>query len=69
MEVKQRSQMSFIYGRLKIYYSKLLRVSEDTLSRWSRIHLQSLAPTNPNWSREVGYGTFFLFVIYNEGRR
>jgi hypothetical protein len=28
----------------KIYYLKLLRVSEGTLSSWSRLHLQSLAP-------------------------
>jgi hypothetical protein len=31
-------------GRLKIYYLELLRASKDTLSRWSRLHLQSLAP-------------------------
>jgi hypothetical protein len=30
----------------KIYYLELLRASEGTLSRWSRLHLQSLAPTN-----------------------
>jgi hypothetical protein len=29
----------------KIYYLELLRASEGTLSRWSRLHLQSLAPT------------------------
>jgi hypothetical protein len=29
----------------KIYYLGLLRASEGTLSRWSRLHLQSLAPT------------------------
>jgi hypothetical protein len=29
----------------KIYYYELLRASEDTLSCWSRLHLQSLAPT------------------------
>jgi hypothetical protein len=27
----------------KIYYLELLRASEGTLSRWSRLHLQSLA--------------------------
>jgi hypothetical protein len=27
----------------KIYYLELLRVLEGTLSRWSRLHLQSLA--------------------------
>jgi hypothetical protein len=29
----------------KIYYLELLRASEGMLSRWSRLHLQSLAPT------------------------
>jgi hypothetical protein len=29
----------------KIYNLELLRASEGTLSRWSRLHLQSLAPT------------------------
>jgi hypothetical protein len=29
----------------KIHYLELLRASEGTLSRWSRLHLQSLAPT------------------------
>jgi hypothetical protein len=45
----------------KIYYLKLLRASEDTLSRWSRLHLQLLAPTNPHWDRVVGYGPFSTF--------
>jgi hypothetical protein len=26
----------------------MLRASEGTFSRWSRLHLQSLAPTNPH---------------------
>jgi hypothetical protein len=29
----------------QIYYLALLRASEDTLSCWSRLHLQSLAST------------------------
>jgi hypothetical protein len=29
----------------KIYYLELLHTSEGTLNRWSRLHLQSLAPT------------------------
>jgi hypothetical protein len=29
----------------KIYYLELRRASEGTLSRWSRLYLQSLAPT------------------------
>jgi hypothetical protein len=32
-------------GGQKIYYLDLLRASEGMLSRWSRLHLQSLAPT------------------------
>jgi hypothetical protein len=31
------------------------RASEGTLSRWSRLHLQSLAPTNPHWARVVAW--------------
>jgi hypothetical protein len=42
-------------GSPKIYYLELLRASEGTLSCWSRLHLQSLAPTNPHWARVVGY--------------
>jgi hypothetical protein len=41
--------------------------SEGTLSRWSWLHLQSLAPTNPHWARVVGYGPFSLHVIHTEG--
>jgi hypothetical protein len=33
----------------------------------SRLHLQSLVPTNPHWARVVGYGPFSLCVIHNEG--
>jgi hypothetical protein len=40
---------------------------EGTLSRWSWLHLQLLAPTNPHWARVVGYGLFFLCVIHKEG--
>jgi hypothetical protein len=43
-------------GWPKICKLKFLRASEATLSRWSRLHLQSLAPTNPHWARMVGYG-------------
>jgi cellulose synthase/poly-beta-1,6-N-acetylglucosamine synthase-like glycosyltransferase len=48
-------------GWPKIYYLELLRASEGTLSRWSRLHLQSLASTNSHWAPVVGYGLFFLF--------
>jgi hypothetical protein len=51
----------------KIYYLELLRASESTLSGWSRLHLTSLAPTNPHWAHVVGYGPFFLYVIHKEG--
>jgi hypothetical protein len=44
----------------KIYYPELFRASEGTLNRWSRLHLQSLAPTNPHWARVVAYGPFSL---------
>jgi hypothetical protein len=36
----------------------LVRASEGMLSRWSRLHLQLLAPINPHWARVVGYGLF-----------
>jgi hypothetical protein len=42
-------------------------VTKGTLSRWSRLHLQSLAHTNPHWARVVGYGPFSLWLIHKEG--
>jgi hypothetical protein len=48
-------------------YLELLRASEGTLSRWSRLHLQSLAPTNPHSARVVGYGPFSLRLTHMEG--
>jgi hypothetical protein len=51
----------------KIYYLELLRVSEGTLSHWSRLHLQLLVPTNPHWARVEGYGQFSLCVVHKEG--
>jgi hypothetical protein len=48
---------------IKIYYLEFLRALEGTLS-WSRLYLQSLAPTNPHWSCVVGYDPFFLGVIH-----
>jgi hypothetical protein len=44
-EAKQRFQWSVIGWVTKIYYLELLRASEGTFSRWSRLYLQSLAPT------------------------
>jgi hypothetical protein len=43
-EAKQRSQRSVIRWVTKIYYLEL-RASESTLSHWSWLLLQSLAPT------------------------
>jgi hypothetical protein len=50
-----------------IYYLEHLRASEVTLSRWSRLYLQSLAPTKMNWARVVGYSPFSLCVIRKVG--
>jgi hypothetical protein len=44
-EAKQRSQWSVIRRVTKTYYLELLRASGGTLSRWPRLHLQSLAST------------------------
>jgi hypothetical protein len=43
-EPKQCSQRPVIGWVTKIYYLELLRASEGTLSRWSRLHLQLLTP-------------------------
>jgi hypothetical protein len=65
VEVQQR--WSVIGWVTKKYYLEHLRASEGTLSRWSRPHLQSIAPTNPHWAHVVGYGPFSLCVIHKEG--
>jgi hypothetical protein len=44
-EVKQRSHWSVLGWGIKIYYLELLRASGASLSRWSQLHVQSLAPT------------------------
>jgi hypothetical protein len=51
----------------KINYLELLRASKGTLSRRSRLHLQSLAPTKRHWARVMGYSLFSLCVIHKEG--
>jgi hypothetical protein len=51
----------------KNYYLEFLRASEGTLSRWSRLYLQSLAATNPHWACVAGYDLFSLWVIHMEG--
>jgi hypothetical protein len=66
-EAKHRSQWPVLGLVTKIYYLELLRASEGTLSRWSRVHLQSLAPANPHWARVVGYGPFSLWLFHKEG--
>jgi hypothetical protein len=43
-DAKQRCQRSVI-GWMYIYYPEILLASEGKLSRWSRLHFQSLAPT------------------------
>jgi hypothetical protein len=54
-------------GLPKIYYIEFLRTPEGTSSRWYRLHLQSLAPTNLHWALVVGYSPFSLCVIHKEG--
>jgi hypothetical protein len=44
-----------------------MRAPEGTLSFWSRLHLQSLALTNPQWARVMGYGPFSLCLPHKEG--
>jgi hypothetical protein len=53
-----------LHGWPKIFYLELFRALEGMLSRWSRLHLQSLAPTYPQWARVVVYGPFSLRVIH-----
>jgi hypothetical protein len=45
LKAKHRFQWPVLAWVTKIYYLQLLRASEGTLSRWSWLHLQSLAPT------------------------
>jgi hypothetical protein len=51
-------------GRPKPSYHELLHASEGTLSRWSRLHMQSLAPTNLHWASVLVYSPFSLCVIH-----
>jgi hypothetical protein len=59
--------VSYGMGDQKCNYPELLRDSEGTLSRWSQLHLQSLAPTNSHWAGVVSYGPFSLCVIHKVG--
>jgi hypothetical protein len=65
--VRSRELSSVLKGQLawvtKIYYVEL-RASEGTLSRWSRVHLQSLAPTPVSRSVYVRQAAG-LFVGYS----
>jgi hypothetical protein len=54
-------------GRPKIYYLELLRASEGTLSRWFRLHLQSLESHQPALGPRGEFCLFSLFVIHKEG--
>jgi hypothetical protein len=56
-------------GGPNIYYLEILRASESTLRRWSKLNWQSLAPTNPHWIRVLGYGPYFLKIILRKGLR
>jgi hypothetical protein len=51
------------------YIIGVIRASEGTLSHLSRLHIQSLAPTNPHLARMVGYGPISLCVIHKKGLR
>jgi hypothetical protein len=44
-KAKQSSQRPVMEWMTKIYNLELLHASEGTLSRWSRLHLQSFVPT------------------------
>jgi hypothetical protein len=57
-EVKQQSFIGWATKNL---------LSQVPLSRWSRLHLQSLAPTDPTWACVTGYGPLSLSVIHKEG--
>jgi hypothetical protein len=61
MSSMKRSEATLVVHQMddqKYYYLELLRASEGTLSRWSRLHLQSLAPSNPYLAHVVDYGPF-----------
>jgi hypothetical protein len=48
----------------QIYYIELTRASEGTLSRWFRLHLQSLVPRS--LARVMRYDPFSLCVILSK---
>jgi hypothetical protein len=64
--IVEKRKLILIVKKLLFFSLELLHPSEGTLSCWSRLHLQSLAPTNPHWAPVVGYAPFFLCVIHKE---
>ncbi|RVE50005.1 hypothetical protein evm_005358 [Chilo suppressalis] len=48
----------------KYLYLKFRSASEGTLSRWSRLNLQLLAPANPHWARVMAQSPY---SIHREG--
>jgi hypothetical protein len=50
-----------------ISISVLRKAISNKLSRWSRFHVQSVAPTKLHWARVLDYGPFSLCVIRKEG--
>jgi hypothetical protein len=62
IEVRGHWNVKYRFDAMRV----TLRASDGTLSP-PRLHLQSLAPTNPHWARVVGYGSFSFCVIHKEG--
>jgi hypothetical protein len=48
--------------RQYIYIRASEAIQRLSVSRWSRLHLQSLVSTKPYWLRVVGYSPFSLFI-------
>jgi hypothetical protein len=73
VEVKQTSQRPIIkWVTKKINYIALLCTLDSTLSYWSRLHLQFLVPSNPQWAYVVCYllvyYPFYVYISYSWGR-
>jgi hypothetical protein len=61
---EQRAIASVIVWVTEIDYLELLRASECTLSCWSQLHLQSIAPaTNPHSACVVGVQTSYIWPV------
>jgi hypothetical protein len=61
--------MPYAFRNKKIIHHQPIIVSTSgaQLICWFRLHLQSLAHTNPHWARVVCYSPFLLCVIHKEG--